>query len=162
MAPELSEAERLAIRLALEDLNADFAYYLDHGHVEALAELFCEDAKYSHGERRSEGRAEIRALFQQRARAARTSRHIYSGLRLTIRSATEASGTSVCLTFAADGPPPHPANPLLVADFEDRYARCPDGRWRFLERHIRRIFVDPANPGPVGIVGIGPIGDQQQ
>ena len=149
MAATLTDAEHLAIRLALEDLNADFTYYLDHGHVDALVELFCEDAKYSHGSRHSDGRAEIAALFRERARAARTSRHIYSGLRLAIASATEASGTSVCLTFAADGPPPHPATPLLVADFDDRYVLCPDGRWRFLERHIRRIFVDPANPGPV-------------
>jgi hypothetical protein len=151
MAAKLTDAERLEIRLALEDLNADFVHYLDHGHVDELVDLFCEDAKYSHGERRSDGRQEIAALFRNRASGVpRTSRHIYSGLRLTIHSAKEASGTSVCLTFAADGPPPHPADPLLVADFEDRYQRCPDGRWRFLERHIRRIFVDPANPGPVG------------
>lgn len=150
MAATLTDAQRLAIRLALEDLNADFVHYLDHGEVDALVDLFSEDARYSHGPRRSDGRAEIAALFRARAGTARTSRHIYSGLRLTITSAAEAAGTSVCLTFAADGPPPHPATPLLVADFDDRYVLCPDGRWRFLERHIRRIFVDPANPGPVG------------
>ena len=150
MAADLSGARKLEIRLALEDLNADFAYYLDHGHVDALVDLFCEDAHYSHGDRHSHGRAEIETLFRNRAAAARTSRHIYSGLRLTIESPRAAKGTSVCLTFAADGPPPHPARPLLVADFVDRYKCDTDGRWRFLERHIRRIFVDPASPGPVG------------
>jgi ketosteroid isomerase-like protein len=152
MAATLTAAERLEIRLALEDLNADFAYYLDHGRIDALVDLFCEDALYTHGERRSQGRNEIETLFRKRASGVeRTSRHLYSGLRLSIDGATEARGTSVCLTFAADGPPPHPAEPLLVADFEDRYRRCEDGRWRFIERHIRRIFSDPANPGPVGI-----------
>jgi ketosteroid isomerase-like protein len=151
MAAELTAEERLEIRLALEDLNADFAYFLDHGHVEALVDLFCEDALYTHGERRSLGRNAIATLFRERASGVpRTSRHLYSGLRLTILGPTMARGTSVCLTFAADGPPPHPANPLLVADFEDLYERCADGRWRFRERHIRRIFVDPSNPGPVG------------
>ena len=152
MATKLSKEQRLDIRLALEDLNADFAHYLDHGHLDSLVDLFCEDALYTHGERRSQGRQEIAELFAARARGVeRTSRHIYSGLRFAIESDTQARGTSVCLTFAADGPPPHLANPLLVADFEDCYALCPDGRWRFRERHIRRIFVDPANPGPVGI-----------
>lgn len=152
MATQLTDAQRLEIRLALEDLNADFAHFLDHGPVEALVDLFCEDARYTHGERRSSGRGEIAALFRRRASdAVRTSRHLYSGLRITIHDAANASGTSVCLTFAADGPPPHPATPLLVADFDDRYRLGTDGRWRFLERHIRRIFVGPANPGPWGL-----------
>jgi len=152
MATSLTDAECREIRVRLEELNADFAYFLDPGQVDALIDLFCEDAHYSHGARHSHGRDEIAALFRARASGIpRTSRHIYSGLRFEITSATMASGTSVCLTFAADGPPPHPASPLLVADFEDRYLRCADGRWRFRERHIRRIFVDPTSPGPIGV-----------
>ncbi len=56
----------------------------------------------------------------------------------------------MCLTFAADGEPPLPATPHLVADFDDVYERA-DGAWRFRERHIRRIFVAEGNPGPVGL-----------
>ncbi len=152
MATELTDAERLAIRLALEDLNTDFVHFLDHGHVEALSALFCEDAIYTHADRRSEGRAEITELFRKRAASGtRTARHIQSGLRLKIDNAALASGTSVCLTFAADGAPPLPARPLLVADFIDAYRRCDDGRWRFQRRDIKRIFVDPAHPDPVGV-----------
>ena len=152
MAAELTPSERIDIRLALEDLNADFVYHLDFDNVEALIDLFCEDALYTHGERRSEGREQIATLFRGRAAAGnRTSRHIYSGLRLSIDGRDNASGTSVCLTFAADGEPPLPAKPLLVADFIDEYRRCQDGRWRFRRRDIRRIFVDPAHPDPVGL-----------
>lgn len=156
MATELTTAltdpERIAIRLALEDLNADFVHHLDYGNVDALIDLFCEDAIYTHGERRSEGRADIAELFRKRAASGtRTSRHIYSGLRLTIEYPTLARGTSVCLTFAADGKPPLPAKPLLVADFFDVYRYCNDGRWRFQSRDIQRIFVDPAHPDPVGV-----------
>jgi len=151
MATALTTLEQIEIRLALEALNADFAYFLDHNDVDALVDLFCEDALYTHGSRRSEGRAQIDALFRRRGDRERTARHLYSGLRLDIGSRESATGTSVCLTFAADGPPPHPPNPLLVADFSDVYARCADGRWRFRERHIRRIFVDPAHPDPVGL-----------
>lgn len=146
-----ADLDRIATRLALEDLNTAFTRHLDHGDIEALVDLFTEDALYTHGERRSEGQPAIEALFRKRAAGEpRTSRHIYSGLHIDIEDADNARGTSVCLTFAADGLPPLPATPLLVADFNDRYRRCADGRWRFRERHIERVFVAENNPGPVG------------
>ena len=152
LSTALSDSATLAIRLALEDLNTDFVHFLDHDEVEALIDLFCEDAIYTHGDRRSEGRAEIADLFRSRAASGtRTARHINSGLRLSIDSPTQARGSSVCLTFAGDGAAPLPARPLLVADFIDVYRCCDDGRWRFQRRDIRRIFVDPAHPDPVGV-----------
>jgi ketosteroid isomerase-like protein len=142
MTGELTAGERLEARLALEDLNSAFARHLDHNEIDALVDLFAVDALYTHGERISRGRDEIERLFRARAaKGPRTSRHLLSGLRLSIESATEAAGTSVCLSFAADGSPPLPARPFLVADFDDRYRRDRDGRWRFAERHIRRVFV---------------------
>jgi ketosteroid isomerase-like protein len=139
------------IRFALEDLNAAFTHHLDHGEIAALLDLFTEDALYTHGARRSHGKSEIAALFDKRtAGGPRTSRHIYSGLRLSIDSADRASGHCVCLSFAQDGAPPLPATPFLVADFDDVYTLCDDGRWRFRERHITRVFVGSANPGPIG------------
>src|SRR5690606_40089370 len=69
----------------------------------------------------------------------RTSRHLSSGLKIEIESAERARGTSVCVTFAADGLPPlSPAIPTLVADFEDLYVKCTDGRWRIKERQDRK------------------------
>jgi hypothetical protein len=151
MAARLSEVDRLRIRLALEDLNSAFTHHLDHGNVDALVALFTDDALYTHGERRSEGRAEIAALFRRRtAGGPRTVRHLQTGLMIEIESAARATGTSVCLTFAADGEPPLPATPYLVADFDDAYERGADGRWRFRERRISRIFVAGDNPGPIG------------
>lgn len=143
---------RIQIRLALEDLNTGFTHYLDHDRSDELVDLFTEDALYTHGGRRSEGRAAIRALFERRAAAGvRTCRHLSTGLRLDIESPTAALGTSVCLTFAFDGPPPvTPATPYLVADFDDVYRLCADGRWRVAARHIRRVFTAATNAGPVG------------
>lgn len=148
----VDELEAIRVRFALEDLNTAFTYYLDHNRVDELAALFTEDAVYSHDTRRSQGREEIRALFVARtALGPRTARHLYSGLRLDVQSADHASGTSVCMTFASDGAPPiaH-ALPYLVADFEDLYRRCSDGKWRIAARHIRRVFAAANNPGPVG------------
>jgi hypothetical protein len=152
VAAALSELERLAIRAALEDLNTAFCYHLDHDDVEALLELFVDDVYYTHGSRVSRGKAELEQVFRSRsATEKRTARHLYSGLKLDIESATQARGTCVCLTFGGYGEPPlSPAVPTLVADFVDAYVRDEDGRWRFAERHIQRIFVDPANTGPLG------------
>jgi hypothetical protein len=148
----MTELERLSIRAALEDLNTAFCYHLDHDDVAALLELFTDDVYYAHGSRVSRGKAELAEVFRSRsAKETRTARHLYSGLRLEIESATRARGTCVCMTFADYGEPPlQPAIPTLVADFVDEYVRGDDGRWRIKERHIHRIFVDPKNTGPVG------------
>lgn len=150
MAARLTRTELIEIRFAIEDLNSAFTRYLDHGEVDALIDLFTADALYTHGERRSEGREAIAALFRKRAAGIRTSRHLCSGLRIAIESADAATGTSVCLSFADDGAPPLPATPFLVADFDDVYARGADGRWRFRERHISRVFVGTGNAVPFG------------
>ena len=152
MAPQLSDLERLTIRVALEDLNTAFCYHLDHNEVDALLELFVDDVYYTHGSRVSRGKAELAEVFRNRSGTqTRTARHMYSGLKLDIESPTRARGTSVCMTFAAYGEPPlSPAIPTLVADFVDEYVRGDDSRWRFKERHIHRIFVAPDNPGPIG------------
>jgi hypothetical protein len=152
MAARLTELERLAIRVAIEDLNTAFCYHLDHNEVEPLLDLFADDVYYTHGTRVSRGRAELAQVFRGRsATQVRTSRHMYSGLKVEIDSATQARGTSVCMTFGAYGEPPlSPAVPTLVADFVDAYERGADGQWRFKERHIHRIFVAPDNAGPLG------------
>ena len=152
MAAALSALERLEIRAAIEELNTAFCYHLDHDEVEPLLELFTDDVYYTHGSRRSKGKAELEQVFRSRsATAPRTARHMYSGLKVDIDSATRVRGTCVCMTFGGYGAPPlSPAIPTLVADFVDVYARGADGRWRIQERHIHRIFVDPANTGPLG------------
>jgi ketosteroid isomerase-like protein len=142
MATGLTKSEQLDIRLAIEDLNAAFTHHLDHGENDALVELFTVDALYTNGPRRSQGRDEIAALFEKRvAKGPRTSRHLYSGLRITIESQSSASAISVCMSFAADGDPPLPAKPFLVADFVDTYRLDADGRWRIASRHIEPVFV---------------------
>jgi len=152
VASQLSALERLEIRVALEELNTAFCYHLDHDEVEALLDLFTDDVFYTHGPRHTRGKAELEQVFRSRtATTPRTARHMYSGLKLELESAARARSTSVCLTFAQNGEPPlAPAIPILVADFEDLYERGVDGRWRFRERHIKRIFVDSPASVPVG------------
>ncbi len=156
METSLSQIERIAIRLEIEDLNTDFCHCLDYGMVEKLVALFTKDASYSHGSRVSSGRDEIYALFAGRAAEAsvRTSRHLQTGLKITLHSARKATGKSVCLTFACDDSPPiSPASPYLVADFIDEYICSSNGQWLINKRHIERIFVAADNIGPVGLTG---------
>ena len=141
---------RLADRLAIEDLNAAFAWHLDHGETDALVALFTDDALYTNGARRSQGRGEIAAFFQGRTAAGpRTARHLMTGLRVTFESDARARGTSVWLSFAANGVAPieHCA-PFMVADFLDDYVREADGAWRIARRHIEPVFRNPAIPRP--------------
>jgi ketosteroid isomerase-like protein len=154
METPVERMSRIETRLALEEINNAFCYYLDHNDVDNLAELFCEDAVYSHGARISQGREQIRRLFQTRLQGGmRTTRHLQTGLMLQLNAADHATGTSVCLTFAADeAPPVRHAAPYLVADFTDQYRLCADGRWRIAKRHIERIFAAPENTAPVGMV----------
>jgi hypothetical protein len=153
METYLEKLERIETRLALEALNSDFCHFLDYGMIEELVELFTEDARYSHGPRVSEGRDQIRTLFDARtAERVRTSRHMQTGLKITLQNFRQAFGKSVCMTFACDGPPPiSPATVFLVADFIDEYHYCADGRWRISKRHIERIFTSLDNKGPVGL-----------
>ena len=154
METQLERLERIETRLAIEALNADFCHFLDCNMIEELVELFTEQARYSHGLRLSYGRDEIRKLFTGRAMdGVRTSRHMQTGLRITMHNSEKAEGQSVCMTFACDGPPPiSPATPFLVADFIDEYQHCADGKWRIRKRHIDRIFTASDNKGPVGLV----------
>jgi ketosteroid isomerase-like protein len=141
---------RLEDRLAIQDLNAAFAYCLDHDEVAPLVALFTDDAVYSHGSRRSIGKDEIEAFFRSRTAAGpRTARHFCSGLRIVFDDAEAARATSLWLTFAQNGAPPiEDCSPFLVADFNDVYRRGPDGRWRIERRHIEPIFRNPAIPQP--------------
>lgn len=146
----MNDELRLLDRLALQDLNADFCYHLDHHEVDQLAALFTDDADYRHGERASNGRSEIARHFSERRDAGpRTARHIAGQVRIALLSDVKATGTSVCLTFAQSALPPigH-ANPELVADFDDEYVKEPDGRWRISRRIITRIFEGVGNAGP--------------
>ena len=153
---------RLADTLAIQELNAAFAFHLDRNEVGPLVALFAPDALYGNGARQSRGRTEIEAFYRSRtAQGVRTARHMYSGLRILFDGADRAHATSTWLSFAQNSAPPIDYSiPFLVADFEDTYQRGEDGEWRILSRQIRPIFRDPNGipPGtsPPGASPLGP------
>ncbi|MCI5075864.1 nuclear transport factor 2 family protein [Oricola sp.] len=141
---------RIADRLAIMALNDDFGRLLDQGDVTGFVALFTDDVRYANGPRALNGRAEMTEFFTARAARGRVSRHLYSGLSITFDGPDRATGYSVWLTFAGDGALPiMPAEPFLVADITDVYARGPQG-WRFAERRIDPVFRSAEISGPEG------------
>ena len=143
----------LLLRLEIEALNAEFAYLIDHGRNSEVAGLFTEDGVYgrSTGER-STGRAAIAESYRQRvAHGPRTARHLFSNLRLQMEGERRARGTVILTLFAEDGLPPLPADPMLVADYDDIYELCADGRWRYRERIITGLFSRKGAKSPLAL-----------
>jgi len=142
-------------RLAIEELNAEFAYLIDHEQSERVADLFTVDGSYRRatGER-SVGREAIRRAYASRkAKGPRTARHIFTNLRLKFHARDRAAGTCIMTLFAADGAPPHVAEPFLVADYDDVYVLYEDN-WRYSARTITWLFMrrdGKVSPLPLGI-----------
>ena len=146
---------QLLARLAIESLNAEFAYRIDHDLSDTVADLFVEDGTYGiAGAGVSAGREAIREAYRLRkARGPRTARHIFTNLRLEFDSETQARGTTIMLLFAEDGAPPHPAEPLEVSDFVDVYVRGADGAWRYQSRTATIFFKHRSGKG--GVLPLG-------
>lgn len=137
----MTQLDEMIIRQQIEALSARFAWLIDHREGDGVAELFTVEAVYGWADRFATGREEIRSFFEmRRARGKRTSRHVYTNLHLVVESAERASGTTLLTLYAYDGEPPHPANPILVADYEDTCVRGKDGGWLYAKRIVTPIF----------------------
>jgi hypothetical protein len=131
--------------LAIHQLVSDFAFSIDMENGERTAELFTEDGWYESDSRRSAGREAIREAYRRRAaRGPRTSRHIFTNLRIERLDKNSYRGTALMLLFARDGYPPAPPHPLLVADVHDVYVV--DGiTARLRSRRLESIFADESS-----------------
>ena len=70
------------LRAEIDAVLADWAYYLDHGQLDELAELFTEDALFVSGDLEFRGRVKIKNRYLERT-VVRSTRHTYSGLRVS-------------------------------------------------------------------------------
>lgn len=133
-----------ALRAEIDAVLADWAWHIDHREFDELAGLFTEDARFVTGPVELRGRQQIRQRYLDRA-GARSTRHMYSGLRLSRPSAGWVRARSTWACYAANQPAPVDEAVLyLVADFDDMLTRCADGQWRISERHIIPVFREPS------------------
>jgi ketosteroid isomerase-like protein len=148
------------LRAEIDAVLADWAYHLDHGQLDELAGLFTEDALFVTGALELRGRVKIKNRYLERT-VARSTRHIYSGLRVSaIGGGPEAAAAAVedgadrpvrvrawstWVNYAANAAPPvDDVGVYVVADFDDVLTWCADERWRISERRIIPVFRDLA------------------
>jgi ketosteroid isomerase-like protein len=146
------------LRAEIDAVLADWAWHLDHGDYDAVAELFTEDALFVTGAVELRGRSAIKNRYTERL-VVRTTRHTYSGLRLTLVGGDTQDGPgdtpggrparirarSTWVNFAANAPAPvDDVGVYLVADFDDVLTWCDNTGWRISERRIIPVLRDPA------------------
>jgi SnoaL-like domain len=144
------------LRAEIDAVLADWAWYLDHGDYAAVAGLFTEDALFVTGAVELRGRRAIENRYTER-KVARSTRHTYSGLRVSAADGGPVSGgpvsggpaqvraMSTWVSYAVNGPAPvDDVGVYLVADFHDVLTWCDDSQWRISERRIVPVFRDPS------------------
>jgi len=89
------------LRAEIDAVLADWAWHLDHGDYAAVAGLFTEDALFVTGAVELRGRSAIENRYTQREHV-RTTRHTYSGLRVSVADGSAPGGAG----SAADGSAP--------------------------------------------------------
>ncbi|HLS49195.1 MAG TPA: nuclear transport factor 2 family protein [Actinomycetaceae bacterium] len=131
-----------ADRLAIQELNAAFAWALDDKNYDHLREILAPDVHYVSVGREFHDAEAVIASFQART-GTRTTRHGLGNLMVHADGADRARGRSTWFTFASNDDPPQGVEIYMVADFDDSYVRGDDGRWRILERIITPVFRRP-------------------
>ena len=146
--------ETALLRTLIDVVLADWAWHLDHGDYAAVAALFTEDALFVTGAVELRGRSAIERRYTERWQV-RTTRHTYSGLRVSVAEADYNTATdappaqvrarSTWVNYAVNGPAPvDDVGVYLVADFHDVLTWCADERYRISERRIVPVFRDPS------------------
>jgi ketosteroid isomerase-like protein len=151
------------LRTEIDAVLAEWAWHLDHGDYDAVADLFTEDALFITGAVELRGRPAIRNRYEEREHV-RTTRHTYSGLRVSpvpghtiivsdasgeaVRAEGMVRAWSTWVNFAVNAAAPaDDVGVYLVADFEDmlvarsgRFGR----QWHIAERRIVPVLRDPS------------------
>lgn len=131
------------VRASIDELLAESAWALDQKDFDRYLSFFTDDATYEVGGKVLSGRAEISRRFTERE-GERTTRHLYSGLRLRPLEAGGWVAESIWLTFASPGTPPiDRIDPYQVAEFTDEITN-EGGTWRIRARVIRSVFREPS------------------
>ena len=141
--------DRDCLHCSIGAVQTEFAHALDHRDVEPFVALFTDDAAYDNGRTVVRGHDELRRWMSGRATGpVRTTRHVWSALRLGAPDGDELAATSTWVCYAANTTPPIDAVTVWsVADFHDRF-RLVDGAWKIATRRIDVVFRDPTVAPP--------------
>lgn len=152
----ISPVERLVAHDEIRQLASRYALAISAGDLDALVELFVDDALGARGER---GPAALRSLFAGHLRLTPVNILLIAGHVINLRDADHAAGTVSCIAELGD----EKRWIRQAIAYEDRYERRA-GRWYFVDRrHLlfygldvpERPMAQPDARWPRSIVGRG-------
>ncbi|MBX9842524.1 MAG: nuclear transport factor 2 family protein [Xanthobacteraceae bacterium] len=135
-----------AIRCEIEALIVEHSWMLDNHKSDGLGELYVEDGRLTGIGPDRIGRAAIEAYGRDRAKmAVRKARHVNTNIRLVKDGPKRIRSLCTITLFRHDGDTMGTADPVALADAEDVFVHCDDGRWRFEERRLVLTFESAAH-----------------
>jgi hypothetical protein len=135
-----------AVRCEIDALIIEHSWMLDHHKSERLGELYTENGRLTGLGGDRIGREAISKYGQERARTkGRTARHVNTNIRLVKDGPKRVRGLCSIMLLRHEGEGLGTADPIALADAQDVFVQCEDGRWRFEERHLVLRFESAAH-----------------
>jgi len=135
-------------RCEIEALITEHAWMLDHHCSDKLAELYTEDGQITGIGADRIGRDAIDAYGRERAKMTeRKARHVTTNIRLVKEGPKCIRSLCTITLFRHDGDAIGTADPVALADAEDLFVLCDDGKWRFQQRHLVLTFESATHRG---------------
>jgi SnoaL-like domain len=142
---------------ALHRLEVTYWYDVDVNEGRTAHEFFTSDAVKMVGHNRFEGREQIRAFYEWRARQSgpeavrqlgisglRAVRHLVTNLY--VASSSERCATARGIVTFYGGASKHQSNPPMVADLINECVLNNDDVWRFKSHTLRPVFMSKVTP----------------
>jgi len=153
----MNSQDELLLWHALHRLEVTYWYDVDVNEGRTAHEFFTPDGVKMVGHNRFQGREQIRAFYEWRARQSGTEavRQLgISGLRavrhlitnLNVASSGERCATVLGIVVFYGGASKHQSNPPMVADFINECVLNNDNVWRFKSHTLRPVFMGKVTP----------------
>jgi hypothetical protein len=149
--------DELLLWHALHRLEVTYWYDVDFNEGRTAHELFTPDGVKIVGNNRFEGREQIRAFYEWRARqngataahqlgisGVRAVRHLITNLQVTSSSERCASVVGIIVFYG--GKSKRQSNPPMVADLINECVLNKDNVWQFKSHTIRPVFMSNETP----------------
>jgi len=149
--------DELLLWHALHRLEVTYWYDVDVNEGRTAHEFFTPDGVKMVGHNRIEGREQIRAFYEWRARQSpseavrklgisglRAVRHLITNLY--VASSSERCATVRGIVIFYGGPSKYQSNPPMVADLITECVLDKDNVWRFKSHTLRPVFMSKVTP----------------
>jgi SnoaL-like domain len=153
----MNTQDELLLWHALHRLEVAYWYDVDVNEGRNAHEFFTPDGVKMVGHNRFEGREQIRAFYEWRARQSgakvvrqlaiggvRAVRHLVTNLY--VASSSERCATVLGIVIFYGGPSKRQSNPPMVADLINECVLNNDNVWRFKSHTLRPVFMSKTTP----------------